>query len=134
MGSCPASTVYRLKRNNASPCTSSATGQPACGTSSRAPRPSPLSGPTWSTPSTRRGTGRTQVKLVWTLIRGRIAPAVFTHVPASNWGAMAGMSPHEAILPEDTALDMNPCENFVASLNVQGAFPQALNRCLTGEI
>ena len=49
-----------------------------------------------------------KVKLVWTLILGRIAPAVFAHVPASMWGAMAGRSPQEAIFLQDTALDMNP--------------------------
>ena len=35
----------------------------------------------------------TEVKLVWTLILGRIALAVFANVPASMWGAMAGRSP-----------------------------------------
>ena len=73
----------------------------------------------------------TEVKLVWTLILGRIAPAVFAHVPASMWGAMAGRSPHEAILLQDTALDMNPYEMIVASLNVQGASPHAPHRLLT---
>ena len=43
----------------------------------------------------------TEVKLVWTLVLGRIAPAVFAHVPASMWGAMAGRSPHEAIFLQD---------------------------------
>ena len=43
-----------------------------------------------------------EVKLVWTLILGRIAPAVFAHVPASMWGAMAGRSPQEAIFLQDT--------------------------------
>ena len=65
----------------------------------------------------------TEVELVWTLILGRIAPAVFAHVPASMWGAMAGRSPHEAIFLQDTALDMNPYEMIIASLDVQGAFP-----------
>ena len=73
----------------------------------------------------------TEVKLVWTLILGRIAPAVFAHVPASMWGAMAGRSPHEAIFLQDTALDMNPYEMIVASLDVQGAFPHAPHRLLT---
>ena len=73
----------------------------------------------------------TEVKLVWTLILGGIAPAVFAHVPASMWGAMAGMPPHEAIFLKDTALDMNPYEMIVASLDVQGAFPQAPHRLLT---
>ena len=45
---------------------------------------------------------------MWTLILGRIAPAVFAHVPASMWGATAGRSSHEAIFLQDTALDMNP--------------------------
>ena len=67
----------------------------------------------------------TEVKLVWTLILGRIALTVFAHVPASMWGAMAGRSPHEAIFLQDTALDMNPYEMIVASLDVQGAFPHA---------
>ena len=62
---------------------------------------------------------------MWTLILGRIAPAVFAHVPASMWGAMAGRSPHEAIFLQDTALDMNPYEMIIASLDVQGAFPHA---------
>ena len=73
----------------------------------------------------------TEVKLVWTLILGRIAPAVFAHVPASMWGAMAGRSPHEAIFLQDTALDMNPYEMIIASLDVQGAFPHAPHRLLT---
>ena len=73
----------------------------------------------------------TEVKLVWTLILGRIAPAVFAHVPASMWGAMAGRYPHEAIFLQDTALDMNPYEMIVASLDVQGAFPQAPHRLFT---
>ena len=73
----------------------------------------------------------TEVKLVWTLILGRIAPAVFPHVPASMPGAMAGRSPHEAIFLQDTALDMNPYEMIVASLDVQGAFPHAPHRLLT---
>ena len=59
---------------------------------------------------------------MWTLILGHIARAAFAHVPASMWGAMAGRSPHEAIFLQDTALDMNPYEMIVASLNVQGAF------------
>ena len=36
-------------------------------------------------------------KLVWTLILGRNAPALFANVPASMWGALAGRFPHEAI-------------------------------------
>ena len=68
---------------------------------------------------------------MWKLILGRIAPAVFAHVPASTWGAMAGRSPHEAIFLEDTALDMNPYEMIIASLDVQGAFPHARHRLLT---
>ena len=36
----------------------------------------------------------TEVKLVWMLILGRIAPAVFAHLPGSMWGAVAGRSPH----------------------------------------
>ena len=73
----------------------------------------------------------TEVRLMWTLIPGRIAPAVFAHVPASMWGAMAGRSPHEAIFLQDTALDMNPYEMIVASLDVQGAFAHAPHRLLT---
>ena len=68
---------------------------------------------------------------MWTLILGRIAPAVFAHVPASMWGTMAGRSPHEAIFLQDTALDMNPYEIIIASLDVQGAFPHAPHRLLT---
>ena len=74
----------------------------------------------------------TEVKLVWTLILGRITPAVFAHVPASMWGAMAGRSPHEAIFLQDTALDMNPYKMIVASLDVQGAFLRTPHRLLTG--
>ena len=73
----------------------------------------------------------TEVKLVWTLILGRIAPAVFAHVPASMWGAMAGRSPHEAIFLQDTALDINPYEMIIASLDVQGALPHAPHRLHT---
>ena len=73
----------------------------------------------------------TEVKLLWTLILGRIAPAVFAHVPASMWGAMTGRSPHEAIFLQDTALDMNPYEMIVPSLDVQGAFRHAPHRLLT---
>ena len=73
----------------------------------------------------------TEVKLVWMLILGRIAPVVFAHVPASMWGAMAGRSPHEAIFLQDTALDMNPYEMIVASLDIQGAFPHAPHRLFT---
>ena len=72
-----------------------------------------------------------EVKLEWTLILGRIAPAVFAHVPASMWGAMAGRSPHKAIFLQDTARDMNPYEMIVASLDVQGAFPHARHWLLT---
>ena len=68
---------------------------------------------------------------MWTLILGRIAPAVFAHVPASMWGAMEGRSSHEAIFLQDTALDMNPYEMIAASLEVQGAFPHAPHRLLT---
>ena len=68
---------------------------------------------------------------MWMLILRRIAPAVLAHVPASMWGAMAGRSPHEAIVLQDTALDMNPYEMIVASLDVQGAFPHAPHRLLT---
>ena len=73
----------------------------------------------------------TEVKLIRTLILGRIAPAVFAHVPTSMWGAMAGRSHHEAIFVEDTALDMDPYEMIVASLNVEGAFCHAPHRLLT---
>ena len=72
-----------------------------------------------------------EVKLVWTLIFRRIAPAVFAHVPASISGAMAGRSPDEAIFFQDTAQDMNPYEMIVASLDVQVAFPHARHRLLT---
>ena len=44
---------------------------------------------------------------------------------------MAGRSPHEAIFLQDTALDMNPYEMIVASLDVQGAFPHTPHRLLT---
>ena len=74
----------------------------------------------------------TEVKLVWTLILGRIALALFAHVPASMWGAMAVRSPPEAIFLQDTELDMNPYEMIVASLDIQGAFRQARHRLLTG--
>ena len=74
----------------------------------------------------------TEVKLVWTLILGRIAPAVFARVPATTWGAMAGRSPEEAIFLQDNALDMNPYKMIVASLGVQGAFPHAPHWLLTG--
>ena len=67
----------------------------------------------------------TEVKLVWTLILGRIAPA------ASMWGVMAGRSPHEAIFLQDTALHMNSYEMIMPSLDVQGAFPHAPHRLLT---
>ena len=73
----------------------------------------------------------TEAKLVWTLILGRIAPAVFARVPASVRGAMAGRSPHEALFLQDTALDRNRYEMIVASLDVQGAFPHAKHRLLT---
>ena len=73
----------------------------------------------------------TEVKLLWMLILGCIEPAVFAHVLASMWGAMAGRSPHEAIFLQDTTLDMNPYEMIVASLDVQGAFPHAPHRLLT---
>ena len=73
----------------------------------------------------------TEVKLVWTLIPGRIAPAVFAHVPASMWGAMPGRSPHKANFLQDTALDMNPSQMIVASLDVQGKLPHVPHRLLT---
>ena len=87
----------------------------------------------WAQPGNWRpiGCATTEVRLGWTLILGRIAPAVFAHVPGSMWGAMAGRSPHEAIFLQDTALDMNPYEMIVASLDVQGAFPHAPHRLLT---
>ena len=72
-----------------------------------------------------------EVNLVWTLILGCIAPAVFAHLPPSMWGAMADRSPHEAILLQDTALGINPYEMIIASLDVQGAFPGASHRLLT---
>ena len=72
-----------------------------------------------------------EVKLVWTLILGRIGPALFAHVPGSTWGAMAGRSHHEAIFIQDTALDMNPYKMSVASLDVQGAFLNTPHRLLT---
>ena len=73
----------------------------------------------------------TEVKLVWTLILGRIAPAVFAPVPASMWGAMTGRSRHKTIFLKDTPLDMNPYEMIVNSLDLQGAFPHAPHRLLT---
>ena len=87
----------------------------------------------WAQPENRRPIvcATTEVKLVWTLILRRIALAVFAHVPASMWGAMAGRSPHEAIFLQDTALDMHPYEMIIASLDVQGAFPHAPHRLLT---
>ena len=68
---------------------------------------------------------------MWTLILGRLAPAVFVHVPASTWGAKGGRSPHEAIFLQDIALDMNPYETILASLDVQDAVPHALHRLFT---
>ena len=49
---------------------------------------------------------------------GRIVPAAFARVPTSMWGAMEGRSPHQGIFLQDTALDMNPYEMIVASLDV----------------
>ena len=70
----------------------------------------------------------TEDRLVWTLILDRIAPAVFAHVPANMLRALAGRSPHEAIFLQDAAMDMNPYEIIVVSLNVQGAFPHVPHR------
>ena len=67
---------------------------------------------------------------MWTLTPGRIAPAVFAHVPASMWGAMAGRCPHETTFLHDTTLDMNPHEMIVPSLDVKSAFPHAAHRLL----
>ena len=87
----------------------------------------------WAQPGNRRPMvcATTEVKVVCTLILGRIAPAVFAHVPASMCGAIAGRSPHEAIFLQDSGLDMNPYEMIVASLDVEGAFPHAPHRILT---
>ena len=74
--------------------------------------------------------GNTEVKLVWTLILGLIAPAVFPHVRVSMWGAMAGRSPHEDIFLQNILMDMNPYRMIVASLDVQGAFPHATHLLL----
>ena len=73
----------------------------------------------------------TEVKLVWTVILGRIAPAAFAHGPAIIWGAMTGRSPHQVIFLQDTALDMNPYEMGFASLDIQGTFPHAPHQLLT---
>ena len=108
------------------------------GTTSISPEPAnlvhpPYSKGDWAQPGNWRPIvyTSTEVKLVWTLILDRIAPAVFAHVPVSMWGAMAGRSPHEAIFLKDTALDMNPYEMIVTSLDVQGGFPHAPHRLLT---
>ena len=68
---------------------------------------------------------------MWTLILGRIAPALFAHMPATMWGAMAGRSRQEAVFLQNTAMDMNPYEMIIAPLNVQGAFPHAPHLLLT---
>ena len=87
----------------------------------------------WATP----GKGQpivcatTKVKLVRTLILGRIAPAVFTHVPVSVGGPMAGRSPHRAIFLQDTALEIDPYEMINTSLDVQCAFPHRPHLLLT---
>ena len=73
----------------------------------------------------------TEVKLVLTLILGRIAPAAFAQLPASMWGSMAGRSLNKAIFLQDTTLDMNPYEMIVVPPDVQGAFPHAPHWLLT---
>ena len=76
----------------------------------------------------------TEINPVWTPILARIAPSVFPKVPASMSEAMAGRSPHEAIIRihhQNTALDKNPYQMIVASLNVQSAPPHARHRLLT---
>ena len=89
----------------------------------------------WARPGNQRPKvcATTEVKVVWTLILGCIAPAVFAHVPASRWGAMAGRSPHEAIFLQDIALDGNSYEMIVPFPDVQGAFPHAPHRPLMEE-
>ena len=73
----------------------------------------------------------TEVKLLWTLILCRIAPAVFAHMLASISGAMAGTSLGEAIFVGNTVLDLNSYQTIVAALDVQGALPQAPHWLLT---
>ena len=68
---------------------------------------------------------------MWTLFLGRIAPAVVAGLPAGMWRAMEGRVHHEAIFLQDTALDMNPYEMVIASLDVTGASPQDAHRLLT---
>ena len=86
----------------------------------------------WAQPANLRPIvcATTEVKLVLTLILGRITPAVFAHVPADMCGAMAGRSPHGAIFLQDTALDMNSYKMISASPDIQGAFLHAPHRLL----
>ena len=66
----------------------------------------------------------TEVKIVWTILLRRSRPHLDPHVPASLWGAIPGLSPHQAIFLQDTIADMDPVDLIIASLNVKGAFPK----------
>ena len=60
--------------------------------------------------------------MAWTILLRRICPHPDPHIPASLWGTIPGLSPHETILLEDTVADMDPVDLIIASLNVRGAF------------
>ena len=61
--------------------------------------------------------------MVWTIVLRRIRPHLDLHKPASLWGAIMGLSPHEAIFLHGTIADMDLVDLIIASLDVKGAFP-----------
>ena len=102
-------------------------------TSASSPSASPLP-PDWANvvpPPYKKGDGAnpdnwravTEVKIIWTILLRRIRPHLDPHIPASLWRAIPGWSPHEAIFLQDTIADMDPVDLSIASLDVEGAFP-----------
>ena len=72
----------------------------------------------------------TEAKLVWMVIFGRIQRRLYAAgvILDNMWGSVPGRSTQEASFLYDMYLDDDDLEAFMASVDVQGAFPNTPHR------
>ena len=66
----------------------------------------------------------TEVKIILTIVLRRMRPHLDPYIPASLWGAIPDLSPHEAMFLQDTFAHIDMVDFIIASLNVKGTFPK----------
>ena len=131
----PGATTASLRRHTTTPLPTSSTSPPtAYGTSSLGQTPLPRDWANVVCPPYKKGDwpdpdnwhpivcAVREDLIVWTILLRHVRPHLDPHIPASFWRAIPGRSPQDAMFLHDTAIDMDPGDLIIVSLDVKGAF------------